>query len=90
MKGYIKAVFLLIVCLGVLIPFASSDPDGLEKVAETLGIKETVQVESPMSDYSISFIDNGYFSTLIAGIFGILLVIGVALMMGRIIKESKE
>ena len=69
MKGYVKALILILVCLTVLIPFTSRDPDGLEKVAETLGVKET---ESPsaglMPGYTVPVVANDYGSTLTAGV----------------------
>ena len=40
MKKYVLAIVLLVVFLAVFIPFASSNPDGLEKVAETFGVGE--------------------------------------------------
>jgi len=84
MKGYVKALILILVCLAVLIPFASSDPDGLEKVAETLGVEET---ESPsaglMPDYTVPVVENDYGSTLTAGVVGVFLVLGAALVLGK-------
>ena len=84
MKGYIKALILILVCLAILIPFASSDPDGLEKVAETLGVEET---ESPsegiMPDYTVPVVENEYGSTLIAGVVGVFLVLGAAFVLGK-------
>ncbi len=41
MKGYVKALILMIVGLAIITPFASSYPDGLEKVAETLHVEES-------------------------------------------------
>ena len=84
MKGYVKALFLILVCLGVLIPFVSSDPDGLEKVAETLGVEAT---ESPsaglMPDYTVPAVENAYSSTLAAGVIGVFLVLGATLVLGK-------
>ncbi len=92
MKGYVKALILILVCLAVLIPFASSDPDGLEKVAETLGVEET---ESPsvglMPDYTVPAVENVYSSTLIAGIIGVVLVLGATLVLGKsMVKSVKQ
>ena len=84
MKGYLKALILILVCLAALIPFASSDPDGLEKVAETLGVEEK---ESPsegiMPDYTVPVVENEYGSTLIAGVVGVFLVLGAAFVLGK-------
>lgn len=83
MKRYFKALILILVCFAVLVPFASNAPDGLEKVAETFGIEEHEPVwKGLMPDYTLPTIDNPYVSTLLAGTFGVFLVLGVALMLG--------
>jgi cobalt/nickel transport protein len=82
-KRYFKALILILVCFAVLVPFASNAPDGLEKVAETFGIEEHEPVwNGLMPDYTLPTIDNPYVSTLLAGTFGVFLVLGVALMLG--------
>lgn len=89
MKGYVKALILILVCLAVLIPFASSDPDGLEKVAETLATEEN---EPPsvglMPDYSVPAVENAYSSTLAAGVIGVFLVLGATLVLGKTITKT--
>ena len=91
MKGYVKALILILVCLAVLIPFVSSDPDGLEKVAETLGIEETESISAGlMPDYTVPTIENSYLSTLVAGILGVFLVLGAALVLGKTIAKPKK
>jgi len=88
MKGYIKALILILVCLVVLIPFTSSDPDGLEKVAETLGVEETKSIsEGIMADYTVPVVENDYGSTLIAGVVGVFLVLGAAFILGKSIAK---
>ncbi len=88
MKRYIKALILILVCLAVLIPLASSDPDGLEKVAETLGVEETESTFAGlMPDYTMSSIENSYLSTLAAGILGVFLIMGAAVVLGIAIKK---
>jgi hypothetical protein len=90
-KGHIKALVLILVCLAVLVPFASSDPDGLEKVAETLGVEEH-ESESPslMPDYTVPAVENAYGSTLLAGVFGVFLVLGAAMFLGRTITKPNK
>lgn len=84
MKGYLKSLILILVCLAILIPFASSFPDGLEKVAETLGIEETEPSWAGlMPDYAIPSINNSYISTLLAGVLGIFLVLGATFLLGK-------
>ncbi len=91
MKAYFKALILILVCLVVLIPFASSAPDGLEKVVETLGIEETDTAhESPMPDYTVPEVENEYCSTLIAGVVGVFLVLGAAFVLGKSVAKSAK
>ncbi|MBU1062373.1 MAG: PDGLE domain-containing protein [Candidatus Omnitrophica bacterium] len=72
-------------------PFASSSPDGLEKVAEDRGFLEKGEIKpvftSPIPDYTWPGIDNESFATGLAGIFGTLIVFGVAYGMAVIIKR---
>lgn len=76
--------------LGVLLPLASVFPDGLEKVAEILGVQESIPLlNSIFSDYSVSFIENSYLSTLIAGLIGFFAVFAVTWAMGKALKRRK-
>lgn len=83
MKGYGKAIVIILACLAILIPFASTAPDGLEKVAEALGIEEYEHAWSGlMPDYAVPLVEDPYFSTFLSGIFGFLLVLGIAFLLG--------
>ena len=44
MKKALIALALVLVGLAVLLPFASSSPDALEKVAETFGVQQQTLV----------------------------------------------
>jgi len=84
MNGYVKALILILVCLAVLIPFALGDPDGLERVAENLGVEETEsQSVGLIPDYTVPVVENDYGSTLAAGVIGVFLVLGAALLLGK-------
>jgi len=78
--------------LSILLPLASNAPDGLERVAQTLGIEEQEPIwRGLMPDYALPTIENPYLSTLLAGTFGILLVLGVAFIVGiAITKPNKQ
>ena len=67
-------------------PWASSSPDGLEKVAEANGFLEdgrlhALQEGSPVPDYAFPGIDDPRLATALAGLAGTLLValVGFAL-----------
>lgn len=91
MKGYFKALMLVLICLAILIPFVSSNPDGVEKVAETLGIEETESTYTGLiPDYTLPIIENSYISTLVAGVLGVFLVLGVAIVLGMMMTKTKK
>jgi hypothetical protein len=60
-------------------PLASSDPDGLEKVAEDKGFLEVAN--SPpyelISDYVFPWVGNEDLATILSGIVGVLIVAAV-------------
>lgn len=72
---------LLALLLAVLSPLASSHPDGLEWVAEQAGFLERASEPSftIIPDYVFPGISNEVLATIIAGVLGTLLVLGVAL-----------
>lgn len=72
--------------------FASSHPDGLEKVAERLGfIKQAVSSPAWLNDYRIPFISNPSLSTIIAGLAGILLTFGLFWLTAKLlIRKAKN
>ena len=92
LKQYLKALILTMAFLSILLPLASNAPDGLERVAQTLGIEEQEPIwRGLMPDYALPTIENPYLSTLLAGTFGILLVLGVAFIVGiAITKPNKQ
>jgi len=79
-----KTLVATIVALAMLIPLASTFPDGLERVVETLGVKaETGVWHAPMPDYTIDVITNSYVSTFTAGLTGFLIVLVVTWLIGK-------
>ncbi len=74
-------VWIMVAALAVAAlaaPFASSWPDGLEKVAEHLGFASRAQatpsVAAPLPDYQVPGVAQSGLSTALAGILGTLLV----------------
>jgi hypothetical protein len=60
-------------------PYASSSPDGLEKVAESNGFladgrPHSLQDSSPVPDYAFPGVDDPRLATALAGLVGTLLV----------------
>lgn len=89
MKGYLRALIVIVAGFAVLAPFASSYPDGLEKVAETLGVVEADPLwEGIMPDYTLPTVENPYFSTLLSGFAGMLLVLALSYALGKAVSKN--
>jgi hypothetical protein len=86
-------IFLIIglaVAVGLAVfvsPYASSSPDGLEKVAERQSFLEdgrlhALQESSPVPDYAFPGVDDPRLATALAGFVGTLMValVGVAIL----------
>ena len=90
MKTEAAVLCLIMLFLMVFVPLASSNPDGLEKVALTYGAQEN---QSPwsglMADYSLGTVDNPYISTVLAGIVGTIIVLLSTYLLGRVIEPKK-
>jgi len=83
-KKFLAAGFLVSLFLaGVVSFYASSHPDGLEKVAEDIGFIETAKdhsnADGALADYGVKGIENERTSVGVAGIIG---VIGTAVVAG--------
>lgn len=91
MNKTLGAVMLIVVFLAVLIPFASSNPDGLEKVATNMGVQEQEPIwRGIMSDYSAGIAGSPYASTLLAGVFGMLMVLLATFGLGKALTSKKQ
>ncbi|MEM2419952.1 MAG: PDGLE domain-containing protein [Candidatus Bathyarchaeia archaeon] len=88
MKGYFKALIIMLIGFAVLLPFASPYPDGLEKVAETLGVEENEPLwRGLMPDYTMPAVGDSYLSTLAAGFIGTFLVLVLSFVLGKFISK---
>ena len=70
-SGFIASLFLA----GVVSFYASSNPDGLEKVAEDIGFIETAEdhtyADGALADYGVKGVENPRLSTGLAGVIGV-------------------
>lgn len=82
-------VALVIACLS---PLASSNPDGLEQVAETQGFSEQAETApyELLPDYTTPWITNPALTTAVSGVVGVLVVAGAALTIARLNKRRDE
>ena len=94
LHGALMSVVLALVGVALLLaPFASALPDGLEKVAHTLGFAPRA-VASPapslLSDYTVPGLGSGSSGTLAAGITGALIVALLAVFVGRAVARGRR
>jgi cobalt/nickel transport system permease protein/cobalt/nickel transport protein len=84
MNRRFAAVALLVTLLiaGVASYYASSHPDGLEYVAGETGFLDSAEdsptADSPLADYQTSGVDDERVSGGLAGVIGVVLVLGIA------------
>ena len=91
MNKHLSVIAAIMVFLAVFIPLASSSPDGIEKVVETFGVEEYAPFwNGIMSDYAVESIADPYVSTLLAGVFGTLMVLLAAFLLGKVITPKKQ
>ncbi|MDI6860915.1 MAG: PDGLE domain-containing protein [Caldisericia bacterium] len=90
MKKYILILFIISIILALFSPFASSFPDGLEKVSEIFNFqeKERTLISSPMPDYTIPLVQNVNLSTILSGIFGVIITFISLYLLGLVFKKK--
>jgi len=83
---FLGVALVIVILLAVFIsPWASSSPDGLEKVAEEKGFSNKTETDkpawehSPMKDYAIPGIKSENTSTGISGLIGVVITLGLML-----------
>src|SRR4030042_3016233 len=88
--GLIAGGLGIALLIALFSPFASSQPDGLERVAEDKGFSELA--DSPpyelISDYVFPWVGNEDVATVLSGIVGVLIVAAVAFALGFLLLRS--
>jgi hypothetical protein len=76
-SGLVVAALLVL----VVAPLASSEPDGLERVATDQGLIESSEehalAESPLAEYEVDGVENEAAGTRVAGVVGVLVTFGI-------------
>ena len=70
---------------------ASGSPDGLERVAQDHGFLDRAQ-DAPyrvLPDYTVPGLGDGPISTIVAGAVGVVLVAGIALGAGSVLRRRR-
>jgi cobalt/nickel transport system permease protein len=89
-RGWVLAGILLTLVVILLSPLASASPDGLERVAEDLGFLNQGQAApfEIIPDYTIPLFGSTPLSTILAGALGVVVVLGVAFLLGRSLRKK--
>jgi len=83
-RGWIIAGMLISLVVVLLSPFASSNPDGLNRVAADLGFMAAAKSGSgPLSGYQLPFLASVSLSRIMAGGIGLVVVVIALVLLGR-------
>ena len=89
-RGWVIAGGLVSLVVVLISPLASSDPDGLERVAIDLGLLNLAG-SSPyeiLPDYTLPFLGATSASTMIAGVIGLIVVAVIIVLVGQGMKAK--
>jgi cobalt/nickel transport protein len=90
-KFLLAGIFVSLAVAGVLSYYASSSPDGLEKVAEDKGFldtaKDSINSGTPLADYGVSGIENERLSVGLSGLVGVIATLLVAGLLFKVIAK---
>jgi cobalt/nickel transport protein len=88
--GLLVAIGLALVMSG----FASSSPDGLEKVATDKGFLETARshlfVDGPLAGYAVKGVGNERLSAGLSGLIGVLVTFGLGLALFALVRALRS
>ncbi len=95
LRLFLLGGLLLAVGLAMLVSgFASSAPDGLNKVAEDHGIaasaREHLFENGPLAGYAVKGVDNERLSTGISGLIGVLVTFGLGLVLFALVRALRS
>ncbi|MDY6966678.1 MAG: PDGLE domain-containing protein [Halobacteriota archaeon] len=93
-KWWYVGLIIALVLSGAISLFATSSPDGLERVAEDIGFieegEEEEVMEAPMPDYAISEIEDETLSASLAGLIGTVVIFLIVIGIGRALRGTDE
>jgi cobalt/nickel transport protein len=93
-KFYIGTLLISLLLAGVVSFYASSNPDGLEKVAETIGFIETAKdhtiADGPLADYGVKGVDSERLSVGLSGVIGVLATAGISVGLFYFLRKDKS
>lgn len=95
MKKFILAALIVSFALAIFLsPFASSSPDGLEKVAEDKGFLSSAEgaevwESSPIPDYAMPGLGEGVIATGAAGLAGVAITFAFGYGLAKLLEKKR-
>jgi cobalt/nickel transport system permease protein len=91
-RGWVFIGLGVAVIVAILSPLASSNPDGLERVAINMGFAN-IAAPAPFTiipDYTLPFLGPTPLSTILSGILGILVLAGMFFILARLVRRRNK
>lgn len=92
-KLILLGVLVTVLLAGVVSFYASSSPDGLERVAEQRGFSHTAKdspvAGSPLADYGTSGVEDDRLSGGVAGVAGVAVVLGLGTCLAYLVRRRR-
>jgi cobalt/nickel transport protein len=92
-KDIILGLLIALAIAVFLSPFASSWPDGLERIAHNLGFIDRSDwapaVKAPMPDYAFPGMENEMLATALSGLIGTVAMFGIGYGLACLLRKRK-
>jgi cobalt/nickel transport system permease protein len=90
-RGWVLVGAVISLAVVLLAPFASANPDGLNRVAIDLGFMQSAQTRfGPLAGYAIHMLDSNSLSKILAGTIGVIAVGAIIILIGRSLQVRKS
>jgi cobalt/nickel transport system permease protein len=90
-RGWIFVGVVIAFAVVLLSPLASTNPDGLNRVAMDMGFIQTAQMGTgPLAGYTVPFLSSIPLSKIVAGTVGVLVVLAIAFITGRSLQANRQ
>jgi cobalt/nickel transport system permease protein len=88
-RGWVIVGLVIALFVVVMSPIASTNPDGLERVAINMGFESVAAAPAYhlLPDYTLPFLGETTLSGILAGVVGVLVVAGVAVLLARLVRR---
>ena len=95
LKLFVIGGLLVTVALALFVsPFASSEPDGLERVADEKGFSSSAREhglkDSPVADYAVRGVENQRVGTGLAGLIGVMVTFGLGTVLFGVLRSVRR